>query len=49
MTLYHLQLIYANTDCIRRKENQGNTNLFQQCLNRFCIVIKEARVNVKIG
>jgi|GEM_PF-5448301 len=35
--LYNLRRINANVDYFRRKENQGNTNLFQRGLNRFCI------------
>jgi len=27
----------TNVYLFRRKENQGNTNLFQRSLNRFCI------------
>ena len=30
----------TNVYLFRRKENQGNTNLFQRSLNRFCIVEK---------
>ena len=36
--LYRLRRMNTNVYLFRRKENQGNTNLFQRSLNRFCIV-----------